>query len=85
MAVGKGKILENGKVRPIDLGVGDRMLFGTYSGTEVKVAGEELIVAREEVRFSEVARPGSPGVSAGARRGGLESAPPNPICAVRCS
>jgi chaperonin GroES len=48
MAVGKGKILENGKVRPMDLKVGDRVLFGKYSGTEVKVAGEELIVAREE-------------------------------------
>ena len=48
MAVGEGKILENGKVRPMDLRVGDRVLFGKYSGTEVKVAGEELIVAREE-------------------------------------
>jgi chaperonin GroES len=48
MAVGRGKILENGKVRPMDLKVGDRVLFGKYSGTEVKVAGEELIVAREE-------------------------------------
>ena len=48
IAVGKGKILENGKVRPMDLRVGDRVLFGKYSGTEVKVAGEELIVAREE-------------------------------------
>jgi chaperonin GroES len=48
IAVGKGKILENGKVRPMDLKVGDRVLFGKFSGTEVKVAGEELIVAREE-------------------------------------
>jgi chaperonin GroES len=48
MAVSRGKILENGKVRPMDLKVGDRVLFGKYSGTEVKVAGEELIVAREE-------------------------------------
>jgi chaperonin GroES len=48
LAIGKGKILENGKVRPMDLRVGDRVLFGKYSGTEVKVAGEELIVAREE-------------------------------------
>jgi chaperonin GroES len=47
-AVGKGKILQNGKVRPMDLKVGDRVLFGKYSGTELKVAGEELIVAREE-------------------------------------
>jgi chaperonin GroES len=48
IAVGRGKILDNGKVRPMDLKVGDRVLFGKYSGTEVKLGGEELIVAREE-------------------------------------
>ena len=48
VAVGKGKVLDNGKIRPMDLKVGDRVLFGKYSGTEVKVAGEELVVAREE-------------------------------------
>ena len=42
VAVGKGKILENGKVRPLDVKVGDKILFGKYSGTEVKVDGEEL-------------------------------------------
>jgi chaperonin GroES len=47
-AVGKGKILENGEIRPMDLKVGDRVLFGKYSGTEVKVNGEELLVMREE-------------------------------------
>jgi chaperonin GroES len=47
-AVGKGKILENGNVRPLDLKVGDRILFGKYSGTEVKVDGDELLVMREE-------------------------------------
>ena len=47
-AVGKGKILENGEVRPLDVKVGDRVLFGKYSGTEIKVAGEELLVMREE-------------------------------------
>ena len=48
MAVGKGKILEDGKVRPLDLKVGDKFLFGKYSGTEVKVDGDELLVMREE-------------------------------------
>ncbi|MEX2149328.1 MAG: co-chaperone GroES [Steroidobacteraceae bacterium] len=48
IAVGKGKILENGNVRPLDLKVGDKILFGKYSGTEVKVDGDELLVMREE-------------------------------------
>ncbi|HXH02012.1 MAG TPA: co-chaperone GroES [Candidatus Competibacteraceae bacterium] len=48
VAVGKGKILENGEVRPLDVKVGDHVLFGKYSGSEVKVDGEELIVMREE-------------------------------------
>jgi chaperonin GroES len=48
IAVGKGKILENGDVRPPDVKTGDKILFGKYSGTEVKVDGEELVVMREE-------------------------------------
>jgi chaperonin GroES len=48
IAVGKGKILESGEVRPLDVKVGDNILFGKYSGTEVKVDGEELLVMREE-------------------------------------
>jgi len=48
LAVGNGKILEDGKVRPLDVKVGDRVLFGKYSGQTVKVAGEELLVMREE-------------------------------------
>lgn len=47
-AVGKGKILEGGDIRPLDVKVGDRVLFGKYSGTEVKLDGEELLVMREE-------------------------------------
>jgi len=47
-AVGKGKLLENGDVRPLDVKVGDRVLFGKYSGTEVKVNGEDVLVMREE-------------------------------------
>jgi len=48
IAVGKGKILEGGDVRPLDVKVGDHVLFGKYSGTEVKVEGEDLLVMREE-------------------------------------
>lgn len=47
-AIGKGKILEGGNVRPLDVKVGDRVLFGKYSGTEVKLDGEDLLVMREE-------------------------------------
>jgi len=48
IAVGKGKLLENGEIRPLDLKVGDRVLFGKYSGTEVKLSGEEVLVMRED-------------------------------------
>ncbi len=48
LAVGHGKILENGEVRALDLKVGDNVLFGKYSGTEVKVEGEDLLVMRED-------------------------------------
>ena len=48
VAVGKGKILEDGNVRALDVKVGDKILFGKYSGTEVKVDGEDLVVMREE-------------------------------------
>jgi chaperonin GroES len=48
VAVGKGKILENGQVRPCDIKVGDTILFGKYSGAEVKLEGDELVVMREE-------------------------------------
>ena len=52
VAVGKGKILENGDIRPLDLKKGDKILFGKYSGTEVKVDGDELLVMREEDLFA---------------------------------
>ena len=48
IAVGKGKILENGEIRALEVKVGDRVLFGKYSGQAVKVDGEELLVMREE-------------------------------------
>lgn len=48
IAVGKGKILEDGKVRPLDVKVGDRVLFGKYSGSTVKMEGTEYLVMRED-------------------------------------
>jgi chaperonin GroES len=48
IAVGNGKILDTGDIRPLDLKVGDNVLFGKYSGTEVKVNGEDLLVMRED-------------------------------------
>jgi len=48
LAVGKGKKDDNGKLIPIDVKVGDRVLFGKYSGQTVKVKGDELLVIREE-------------------------------------
>ena len=48
IAVGKGKILENGQVRPLDLKVGDHILFGKYGGTEVTVDGEKYLILRED-------------------------------------
>ena len=48
VAVGNGKVNENGDVRPVDIKVGDTVLFGKYSGTEVKVDGDDLLVMRED-------------------------------------
>ncbi|MFQ5756472.1 MAG: co-chaperone GroES [Acidiferrobacterales bacterium] len=48
IAVGNGKILENGEIRPLDVKPGDKVLFGKYSGTEVKLGNEEVLVMREE-------------------------------------
>ena len=56
MAVGNGKVLEDGKVRPLEVKVGDRVLFGKYSGQSVKVEGEELLVMREEDIMAVVAQ-----------------------------
>ena len=48
IAVGNGKILDNGEVRALDIKVGDKVLFGKYAGTTVKVDDDELLVMREE-------------------------------------
>jgi chaperonin GroES len=47
LAIGTGKVMEDGKVRPLAVKVGDRVLFGKYSGSSVKVEGDELLVMRE--------------------------------------
>jgi chaperonin GroES len=48
LAVGNGKLLDTGEQRALDVKVGDRVLFGKYSGTEVKVSGDEVLVMRED-------------------------------------
>ena len=48
IAVGKGKTTEERKIIPLDVKVGDKILFGKYSGSEVKIEGEELLIMREE-------------------------------------
>ena len=47
-AVGQGKVLENGEVRPLDVKVGDKVLYGKYSGTEITIEGEEYLIIRED-------------------------------------
>ena len=48
LAVGNGKVLEDGKVRPLDIKAGDRILFSKYAGTEIKIEGEEHLIMRED-------------------------------------
>ena len=48
VATGKGRVQEDGKVTPLDVKVGDKVLFGKYSGTELKLNGEEYLMMREE-------------------------------------
>ena len=48
LSVGNGKLLDSGELRALDLNVGDKVLFGKYSGTEVKVDGDDLLVMRED-------------------------------------
>jgi chaperonin GroES len=48
VAVGNGKVLEDGKVRPLDIKAGDTVLFSKYAGTEIKIEGEDHLILREE-------------------------------------
>ena len=68
IAVGKGKVNEEGKVRPLDVKEGDRILFGKYSGTEIKIDGEELIIMREEEVLGILHGAGKAKEHAGARK-----------------
>ncbi|MFL6300461.1 MAG: co-chaperone GroES [Terriglobales bacterium] len=68
IAVGKGKSNDEGKVFPLDVKAGDRILFGKYSGTEVKIDGEELIIMREEEVLGILATSGKHKEMAGSRR-----------------
>src|SRR5579862_8876671 len=51
MAVGQGKRLEDGKIVPLDVKVGDRILLGKYAGNEIKLDGKELLILREDEVF----------------------------------
>jgi chaperonin GroES len=55
VAVGTGKVLDNGNVRPVSVKVGDKVLFGKYSGTEVKLDGTEFLVVKEDDIFAVLA------------------------------
>src|SRR3954463_10172172 len=68
IAVGKGKSNDEGKVFPLDVKAGDRILFDKYSGTEVKIDGEELIIMREEEVLGILATAGKHKEMAGSRR-----------------
>ncbi len=48
IAVGQGRVTEDGKIRPLDVKSGDRVLFGKYAGTEIKIDGDEFLMMREE-------------------------------------
>jgi chaperonin GroES len=48
IAVGNGRVLEDGKIRPLDIKTGDRVLFGKYAGTEVKIDGEDHLILKED-------------------------------------
>src|SRR6476646_5713486 len=62
LAVGNGKVTDDGKVRALEVKVGDRVLFGKYSGQTVKVDGEELLVMREDDLFAVVEGTASAGL-----------------------
>ena len=51
VAVGNGKVLDNGEIRALDLKAGDKVLFGKYSGTEVTIDGDDLIIMKESDLF----------------------------------
>ncbi len=68
VSAGKGKISEEGKVRPLDVKEGDRILFGKYSGTEIKIDGEDFIIMREEEVLGVLSGPSSSNASSGSNK-----------------
>jgi len=68
ISVGKGKISEEGKVRPLDVKAGDRILFGKYAGTEIKIDNEEFLIMREEEVLGILSGASKPAEKAAARR-----------------
>jgi len=68
ISAGKGKINEEGKVRPLDVKEGDRILFGKYSGTEIKLDGEDYIIMREEEVLGIITGAAKAKETAGSRR-----------------
>jgi len=68
ISAGKGKISEEGKVRPLDVKEGDRILFGKYSGTEIKLDGEDFIIMREEEVLGVITGAPAKKETAGARK-----------------
>jgi chaperonin GroES len=68
ISAGKGKINEDGKVRPLDVKEGDRILFGKYSGTEIKLDGEDYIIMREEEVLGIISGAAKAKETAGSRR-----------------
>jgi len=68
ISAGKGKISEEGKVRPLDVKEGDRILFGKYSGTEIKLDGEDYIIMREEEVLGIITGAAKAKETAGSRR-----------------
>ena len=61
VAAGTGKRLENGQIIPLEVKAGDRVLFGKYSGTEIKLDGEELLILREDEIIGIIASNGASG------------------------
>lgn len=68
IAVGKGRVNEDGKVIPLEVKVGDHVLFGKYSGDDIKIDGDEFVIIKEEAVFGVVQGAGKHKEHAGARK-----------------
>ena len=68
MAVGKGRVNDEGKIIPLDVKAGDKILFGKYSGSEIKVDGEELLIMREDEILGIIKRAGAVAGSGGGNK-----------------